>query len=81
MANLNMLYRLLKRVLDFYLKLGENPEFKDFKTYPHGPSAANKIIEGIQMTVIWHVDDLKVSRVKSDVGKHQICRMGERYLW
>ena len=28
---------------------------------PHDPCAANKMINGKQMTVSWHVDDLKVS--------------------
>ena len=32
-----------------------------FKVNPCDPCAANKMINGKQMTVAWHVDDLKVS--------------------
>ena len=30
---------------------------------PYDPCVANKTINGIQMTICWHVDDLKVSHV------------------
>ena len=32
-----------------------------FKINPYGPCVANKMVNGHQMTICWHVDDLKVS--------------------
>ena len=57
------LYGLLKSALDFYNKLRYNLEGNGFVVNPCGPCVANKDINGKQMTVIWHVDDIKVSNV------------------
>ena len=32
----------------------------DFKINPYDPYITNKMVEGSQMTVMWHVDDLKI---------------------
>ena len=32
-----------------------------FKVNPYDPCVANKVINGKPMTIIWHVDDLKIS--------------------
>ena len=32
-----------------------------FEVNPYDPCVANKIVDGTQMTVCWHVDDLKLS--------------------
>ena len=37
-----------------------------FKVNPYDPCIANKMINGKQMTVIWHVDDLKISHMDSN---------------
>ena len=34
-----------------------------FEINPYDPYVANKMIDGKQMMVLWHVDDLKVSHV------------------
>jgi hypothetical protein len=38
-----------------------------FEGNPCDPCAANKIVEAKQLTVVWHVDDLKVSHVNTSV--------------
>jgi hypothetical protein len=38
----------------------------------YGPCIANKMIEGKQCTILWHVDDLKISHVRSQVVKDVI---------
>ena len=35
-----------------------------FVVNPYDPCVANKVVDGSQMTVVWHVDDLKISHVK-----------------
>ena len=34
-----------------------------FEVNPHDPCVANKMVNGAQYTVCWHVDDLKVSHM------------------
>ena len=54
---------MLQSSLLFYRKLvGELIEY-GFKLNPYDPCVANMEIEGFQLTVTWHVDDLKVSHV------------------
>jgi hypothetical protein len=43
---------------------------------PYDPCVANKIIEGKQMTICFHVDDCKLSHCKKTVMDQMI-----RYVW
>ena len=54
------LYRLLRSALLFYNKLVVDLESDGFVLNPYDSCAANKIVDGKQMTVYWHVDNLKV---------------------
>ena len=51
----------------FYKKLLRDLEKEGFEVNPYDPCVANKIVDGKQLTVTWHVDDLKVSHVKTEV--------------
>ena len=43
---------------------------KEFKVNPYDPCVANKEVNGTQMTICWHVDDLKVShKEETEVAK------------
>ena len=55
------LYGMLKSALWFYKKLKVDLEAYGFTINPYDPCIANAMIRGKQMTVMWHVDDLKVS--------------------
>jgi hypothetical protein len=55
------LYGLLRSALLFYKKLLADLESDGFVLNPYDPCVANKVVDGKQMTVCWHVDDLKVS--------------------
>ncbi len=57
------IYGLLRSALLFYKKLVSNLKCTGFKLNPYDPCVANKTVNGTQMTVCWHVDDLKVSHV------------------
>jgi len=54
------LYGLLRSALLFYNKLVADLESDGFMLNPYDSCVANKIVDGKQMTVCWHVDDLKV---------------------
>jgi len=56
-----VLYGLLQSALLFYNKLRKDLEGYDFKIKPNDPCVANATKNGYQMTVTWHVVDLKVS--------------------
>ena len=60
---LKALYGQLKAALVFYKKLSGELEQAGFKKNPYDPCVMNKIVKGKQLTVVWHVDDLKISHV------------------
>ena len=55
------LYGLLKSALQFYNKIFSNIQTYGFKVNTYYTCVANADLNGHQMTVTWHVDDLKVS--------------------
>jgi hypothetical protein len=61
------MYGLLRSALLFYKKLVAELETKGFKLNPYDPCVANRTVDGNQMTVCWHVDDLKVSHVDPEI--------------
>jgi hypothetical protein len=67
------LYGLLRSALLFYKRLVGDLEGNGFVLNPYDPCVANNIINGAQMTVCWHVDDLKVSHV----DPLEVTRFGE----
>jgi Reverse transcriptase (RNA-dependent DNA polymerase) len=57
------LHGTLKAAMLFWHKLTEFLEGIGFVTNPYNRCVANKIVDGKQCTVAWHVDDLKISHV------------------
>lgn len=55
------LYGMLKSALFFYKKLVTDLVAQGFEVNPFNPCVVNKNINGYQMTICWHVDDLKIS--------------------
>ena len=55
------LYGLLQSALLFYKKLMRDLVSEGFKVNDYDPCVAHKDINGHNMIVTWHVDDLKVS--------------------
>jgi hypothetical protein len=59
---LNALYGILKAALLFYKKLIKEDLMEiGFKLNPYDPCVADKMSKGKQMTLYWHVDNMKVS--------------------
>jgi hypothetical protein len=63
-GKIKKVYGLLRSALLFYRKLVADLKKTGFVQYPYGPFVANKVINEKQMTVCWHVDNLKVSHVE-----------------
>ena len=57
----------MKAALLFYLKYIKNLKSIGFVLNPYDPCVANKIVDGAQLTVVWHVDDLKLSQLDAVV--------------
>ena len=76
---LKALYGLLRSAILFYKKLRNDLENMDFEVNPCDPCVANKMINGSQMTVMCHVDDLKVSHKESTEVTKFICALGKLY--
>jgi hypothetical protein len=61
------LYGTLKAALLFWKRLSNQLAEWGFKVNPYDWCVANKMINGKQCTVVWHVDNLKISHVDPDV--------------
>ena len=58
---------MLKAALLFYKRLRRWLEDSGFEVNPYDPCVANKMVNGSQITISRHVDDLKVSHKDEDV--------------
>jgi hypothetical protein len=64
---LNALYGIMKAALLYYQRFVTDLKSVGFCINPYDPCVANKTVKGKQLTVVWHVDDLKVSHVLATV--------------
>ena len=60
-------YEMMKSALLFYRKLVADLTSLGCVINSHDPCVANKMINGKQMTICWHVDDLITGHVESFV--------------
>ena len=73
------LYGCLKSALLFYKKLSNDLINMGFTLNPYDPCVANKTINGKQMTIVWHVDDLKISHVDPEEVTKMCNKLKELY--
>lgn len=73
------LYGKMKSALLFYKKLVGELRDIGFEINPYDPCVANKMINGSQITVRWHVDDLMISHVDSGVINELIRTIKDIY--
>ena len=59
------LYGLLRSALLFYKKLVKDLEQYGAVLNPYDPCITNMMIDGHQMTVTWHVDDINITKTHS----------------
>jgi hypothetical protein len=65
-------YGCLKSALQFWKHLSNHLQDHGCILNPYDSCVANRIIEGLQSTIIWHVDDLKLSHVDVDVVRDEV---------
>jgi len=74
------LYGTLQAALLFYNDLRDFlVEELGFAVNPYDECVANKMIDGKQCTVLWHVDDLKISHVSEAVVDSIISALNSKY--
>ena len=70
---LNEIYGIMKAALLFYQNFLGDLVTIGFELNPHDPCVANRTINGKQLTLLWHVNNIKASHVESEV----VTRMGK----
>jgi hypothetical protein len=74
------LYGMLQASLLFWENLTEFlTQELGFEVNPYDSCVVNKIIDGKQCTILWHVDDLKLSHVKQEVLEEVADKINARY--
>ena len=73
------LYGFLKSALFFYEKMVGDLEAHRFEINPYEPCAANKTVVGNQLTITWHVNNLKIFHVGRKVVSDTIVWMESIY--
>ena len=73
------LYGMLQLSLLYYKKFRKDLEEQGFKVNPYDPCVANRMINGNQHTVTWHVDDLKSSHVDPKVNDQFLSWLKMKY--
>ena len=76
---LKALCGLVKSALLFYKKLAGELVNMGSDINPYGTCVAKKVEYGTQMTVTWHVDNLKVSHKEPSDASEFILEMGKIY--
>ena len=73
------LYGTLKAALLFWKRLSSELAKKGFVANPYDPCVVNKSINGHQCTILWHVDDLKISHVDPNVVSAVIADLEKEF--
>jgi hypothetical protein len=73
------LYGTLKAALLFWKKLSKSLEARGFVINEYDWCVANKMINGTQCTIVWHVDDLKLSHIDPKVVDEIIASLQGEY--
>jgi hypothetical protein len=70
-----VLYSMMKSVLLFYQNLVSELKSMGFVVNPYDPCIANKMVDGHQLTLQWHVDDLMISHVDMSAINDFLCKL------
>ena len=73
------LYGTLKAALLFWRKLTAELKKWGFMVNPYDWCVMNKMINRCQCTVLWHVDDLKISHVDPEIVTGVIGQLEEEF--
>ena len=75
----NALYGTMVASLLYYRKFTKSLTDIGFKINPYNPCVSNKIIDGQQMTICYHVDNCKLSHLRSKFNDRTIKWLIQKY--
>jgi hypothetical protein len=75
----NALYGTMVASLLYYRKFVKSLTDIDFEINPYDPCVANKLVEGKQMTICFHVDDCKLSHRSKKVVDRMVKYLRQEY--
>jgi hypothetical protein len=73
------LYGCLRSALLFYLKFVGDIESQGFELNPYDPCVTNKMIHHKQFTMVWHVDNIKMSHDEEEMVTQMITWLKSIY--
>jgi hypothetical protein len=73
------LYGTLKAALQFWKRLSKLLESWGFEANKYDQCVVNKTINGSQCTILWHVDDLKISHLESSVIEDVVSKLNDTF--
>ena len=76
---LNTIYSVIIASLLFYKKFTKSLISIRFKVNPYDPCIANQIVNGAQQTILFHVDDCKLSHVDASANDKLIKWLHKNY--
>jgi hypothetical protein len=76
---LNAIYGTMVASLLYYNKFVGTLKRHGFKLNPYDPCTANRLVNGKQQTIVWHVDDCKLSHVDPRVNDTFIETLRDEY--
>ena len=80
MDQLKALYMTMEAAQLFWEQLTKHlVNYWGFKLNPYDLCVANKVIKGQQCTIVWHVDDLKISHVNEAVVDEIIMHLNKEF--
>jgi len=79
MRILNAMYGIMRVALLYYQHFVANICSIGFELNPYDPCVANKLVNSNQLTLIWHVDDIKASHCNKEVITNYIEWLRETY--
>lgn len=76
---LRAIYGMLISAIMFYKKFRKSVEQQGYIVNPYDPCVANKMIDGKQHTIMWHVDNVKGSHVDPKVNDNFETWLNQEY--
>ena len=70
---------MLEAALLWYRKFKNDLEEYRFMFNPYDPCVANQVVDGKQQTIIFHVENIKSSKVKKEVNDEFLVWLNEKY--
>ena len=73
------IYGMIESPMLWYMKFHKDLESQGFEINPYDPCVANKRVKGTYLTVVWHVDDLKISHKRKQVVEDFVKWLDKTY--